>query len=313
MGTQATWRRRQFLKTGAGAGLGAAAMGMPPLNWAAAGAPNRTLRILFYTDVHTRVEWDTPLALEQAAARMNQEKADLVIAGGDLITDGFQSSAASVAHRWDAYMHMHRAIDTEIHPAIGNHDLVAARPEDGTEPSADPRRIFRDKMGLEKTYRSFDAAGTHILFLDGIHVTDNEDKYHGFIEPEQMAWLEADLSGVAKDTPVILVTHMPLLTAFYQATRGATEPAPPNRVMTNGREVLKRFRAHNLLLVLQGHLHVDELLRWRNTTLITGGAVCAKWWRGNWHGTEEGFGLVTLTPDRVTWQYIDYGWTAKRP
>jgi hypothetical protein len=29
-------------------------------------------------------------------------------------------------------------------------------------------------------------------------------------------------------------------------------------------------------------------------------------WRGAWHGTEEGFGVVTLTGDEV-------GWEAKRP
>jgi hypothetical protein len=58
---------------------------------------------------------------------------------------------------------------------------------------------------------------------------------------------------------------------------------------------------------------VDEMLRWQGTTFITGGAVCGKWWRGSWHGTPEGFGVVTLRPDRVEWKYKTYGWVAKRP
>ena len=65
--------------------------------------------------------------------------------------------------------------------------------------------------------------------------------------------------------------------------------------------------------MLQGHLHAKELIRWRDTTFITGGAICGKWWRGDWFGTREGFNVVTLDGDRVHWEYVEYGWTARRP
>jgi 3',5'-cyclic-AMP phosphodiesterase len=65
--------------------------------------------------------------------------------------------------------------------------------------------------------------------------------------------------------------------------------------------------------VLQGHLHVNELLRWKGTTFITGGAICGQWWRGPRLGTPEGFGVLTLHPDRVEWEYLTYGWDARRP
>ncbi|MFH0909510.1 MAG: metallophosphoesterase [bacterium] len=268
---------------------------------------------MFYTDVHSRVEWKTPDALEMAAAAINDQASDLILCGGDVITDGFESSAEMVAPRWDAYLAMQGAINGTIHTAIGNHDLVAAMPKDGSPASADPRAIFREKLGIERTYRSFDAGGHHVIILDPIEVTGDELKYRGFIGQEQMDWLKTDLGKVDASAPVILLTHMPLLTAFYEAVLGATEPAPRNRVVVNNREVLALFEKHNLLLVLQGHLHVNEMIRWRDTTFITGGAVAGKWWRGNWHGTEEGFGVVTIENGRVDWQYIDYGWEARRP
>jgi hypothetical protein len=68
-----------------------------------------------------------------------------------------------------------------------------------------------------------------------------------------------------------------------------------------------------LILVLQGHLHVNEMIRWQNTAFVTGGAVCGKWWRGVWYGTEEGFYDITLTGNHVECSYIDYGWEARRP
>jgi hypothetical protein len=82
-------------------------------------------------------------------------------------------------------------------------------------------------------------------------------------------------------------------------------------VVVNNVDVLKLFDEHNLTLVLQGHLHVSEFLRWKNTTFITGGAVCGGWWNGPYQGTEEGFNVVTLHSDHVEWEYVDYGWESQ--
>lgn len=277
------------------------------------GSPEPGLRLVFFSDVHARAEWDTPEALAMAADAINAQNADLVIGGGDLITDGFQAPAASVAHRWDVYMTMHDALKGNVHAVIGNHDLVAAMPEDGTPPSQDPRQVFRDRIGVERTYYSFDVNGYHVILLDSIEITDFETKYRGFINDEQLAWLAHDLTSVPKERPIILATHIPFLTTFHQATEGATTAAPESRVVVNNREVLALFEDHNLVLVLQGHLHVSEVIRWRNTTFITGGAISGRWWRGAWHGTPEGFTQVTLRGSDIEWEYVTYGWEARRP
>jgi 3',5'-cyclic AMP phosphodiesterase CpdA len=281
--------------------------------WPVSGSDRGELRLAFYTDVHARKEWETPTALQHAANSINARTADLVIAGGDLITDGFQSTEPVAASRWDVYMQMHRAIDADLYPVIGNHDLVAANPKDGSSPADDPRRMFQDQTGLERTYYSFDAVGYHFIVLDSIHITRDDLQYHGMIEPEQMAWLKRDLAHTPKSTPIVVVTHIPLLTAFYSATQGGTFPAPQSRVVVNNLEVLEAFKDHNLPLVLQGHLHVEEMIRWQRTTFIVGGAICGKWWRGAWHGTKEGFNMITLGSNRFDWDYIEYGWQARRP
>ena len=130
--------RRQFLQT---ATWGAAGIGVGwPLraSWALPRG-DADLRFVFYTDIHARTEWETPDAMMQAAMAITDIEADLVICGGDCITDGFQASSEKVQPRWDAYMQMHRAIQPRPYAAIGNHDLVAAIPEDGGMPSPDPR------------------------------------------------------------------------------------------------------------------------------------------------------------------------------
>ncbi len=281
--------------------------------WPVRGSDRGELRLAFYTDVHARQEWETPTALQNAAAAINARTADLVVAGGDLITDGFQSAEPVAAARWDVYMQMHRAIEADLYPAIGNHDLVAVNPKDGSPPASDPRRMFRDRMGLKRTYYSFDAVGYHFIVLDSIHVPRDDLQYHGMIEQEQMDWLKRDLAHTPKSTPIVVVTHIPLLTAFYSASKGGTFPAPASRVVINNLEVLEAFKEHNVPLVLQGHLHVKEMIRWQQTTFIVGGAVSGKWWRGAWYGTNEGFNMITLGRNRFDWKYVEYGWLARRP
>lgn len=312
MSTGFSTSRRRFLRNAGGLLVAAGSTGL--VNSCAATPPHqKTVRFVFYTDVHARTEWDTPVAMARAAAAINAVQPDFVIGGGDLITDGFQSSAETVAPRWDAYMEMHRAIKADIYPTIGNHDLVAAIPKDGSAPASDPRAIYLGKMGLDRTWYSFDVAGYRFFVLDSIRVSHDEFKYHGHVSSEQIGWLQEELSRTPDDMPLVIVLHIPLLTVFYEATKGATFGAQPNRVVTNNMEVLNLFRNHNLMLVLQGHLHVSERLQWLDTTFITGGAICGRWWRGPWHGTEEGFNIITLQDDRIDWQYIDYGWEGKRP
>lgn len=306
--------RRQFLASLAGASA-AAVFGWPRrAAWAVPPGPRESMQLAFFSDIHARVEWQTPDAMERAADLINAQGADLLLCGGDCITDGFQSSREAVAHRWAAYReHLQDRLRPSAVTALGNHDLVGAIPEDGSAPEPDPRSAFREQLGIARTYHSLDAGGYHVVLLDSIQVTGDELKYRGFVDDEQMDWLREDLAGVDPETPIVLLTHMPLLTAFFQATRGADAEAPRNRVVVNNRDVLDRFARHRLLLVLQGHLHVNEMLRWRETTFITGGAVCGRWWRGRYHGTDAGFGVVTLRRDRVEWEYIDLGWEPRRP
>ena len=303
--------RREFLKLVAAGGAWAC-LGWPARAILPIGGSGRRLRLVFLTDVHARLEWGVPRALERVGAAVRAQEPEVVVAGGDLITEGFDRTADQVSARWDLYLSFQRSLGTDVFAAIGNHDLVGADPPDAVaEP--DPRREFRERMGIARTYYGVTLAGYRFLFLDPVQVTRDRFRYHGRIPPEQLDWLREEVASLHFDTPVVVVSHMPLLTAFYQATRRGTAAAPPNRVVENGKEVLALFRGRNLVLVLQGHLHVNEMVRWRGVTFITGGAVCGKWWRGAWYGTREGFGVLLLEGERIDWRYVAYGWEARRP
>lgn len=305
--------RRRFISL---AGLAGAStiLGLPPeATWAAKGAPTGKLRLVFFTDVHALPDLGAPEALALASSAINRQRPELVIGGGDLIYDAFETTAAAAEPQWDVYLKMHRAINAPVEAVLGNHDLTAVKPADGSSPSADPRAVFKQKLGLERTWRRIDADGYRFFLLDSVEVSGDELDYHGGISREQLDWLSTELEHTDTDTPIVLVTHVPLLSAIPQATKGSGFATPKNYTIANNLEVLELFAGHNLLLVLQGHLHAEEMLRWRGTTFITSGAICGNKWRGPRYGTPEGFGVVTLRSDRVDWEYKSINWHAKRP
>lgn len=304
--------RRRFIGL---AGLAGAStlIGLPPrASWAARGARAGKLRLAFFTDVHALPDWGAPEAIARVSKAINAAHPELVIGGGDLIYDAFETTAETAEPQWEVYQEMPRTIRAPVEAVLGNHDLTAAKPADGSDPATDPRAVFRRKLGLEKTWRAVNADGYRIFLLDSVEIGGEHD-YHGHISAEQLAWLRTELGRTDTDTPIVLVTHLPLLSAIPLAAYGADTPVQDNHMVVNNQEVLESFAEHNLLLVLQGHLHAEEMLRWQETTFITGGAVCGNKWRGPRLGTPEGFGVLTLHRDRVDWEYKSINWHAKRP
>ncbi|OGV47272.1 MAG: hypothetical protein A2X46_18190 [Lentisphaerae bacterium GWF2_57_35] len=278
-----------------------------------AGEPTNELHFVFFTDVHARTEWDTPQALDWAAQAINEQTPDLIVGGGDYITEGFESCADVLAPRWEAYFKFQQALKAPVEAAIGNHDLVAAKPLGDGQPLADPRSVFRSKFGVESTYRSFDTNGYHFILLDPVEVSSGPLPYEGRMGESQIAWLRQDLAGVETSTPIVVVTHIPLKTGYFKESEVKGELPPPNRVVVNAGEVLECFRGYDPILVLQGHLHVAEKLAMNEVLFVTGGAVCGQWWRGSWKGTPEGFYVIDLKGRGVEERYLTYGWKARRP
>ncbi|PAW77547.1 MAG: hypothetical protein B9S32_11165 [Verrucomicrobia bacterium Tous-C9LFEB] len=293
-------------------GLGASAL---LLSLEGCEAKAKPARFVYITDLHSINDWGCPDALPLVSDRINRLNPEFILIGGDLVHGGFRSTPEAMEPHWQVVLKFLKSLQAPWFAAPGNHDLVGAQHPDFSTNLADPRQSFREKMGLTKTaYHSHDIAGHHVILLDSVQpVAGNKWGYEGRIPDEQMQWIRNDLLSVHPRTPIIVVTHMPILSGYYQTVLGSTTAPPPSLTLVNGMNVIRLFDQHNLQLVLQGHLHVDEILRWRNLTFITGGAVSGKWWGGPNHGTPEGYGLVTLSSPHPTWAYHTYDWKAQRP
>jgi 3',5'-cyclic-AMP phosphodiesterase len=306
--------RRQFLKTAAVTGAAAAFGGTAALDLVADTKTPGSFEFVFFTDTHIEPELEAPHGCELCFKKIAALKPEFAIMGGDHVYDATSVGADRANTVFDLYKKTEQSLQMPIHHAIGNHDPFGIIEKSGV-PASDPaygKKMYEDRIG--KTYYSFDHKGYHFVVLDSIQPTDDR-LWEARIDDKQMAWLAGDLQGTSADTPVIGVVHVPLVTAFSTFGADPTRPAGKYSTLTvaNTPQVLEAFEGHNLIAVLQGHTHVNEIVEYKNTQFITGGAVCGNWWHGPRMGFPEGFTVVSLRDGKISTRYETSGFQSVDP
>lgn len=261
----------------------------------------------FLTDIHIRYDRNAPEGFQMAIDAVNELDPDFVLTGGDLIYDALRGGRQESDSLFALYKSLVKGFNMPVYQCLGNHDLFAVyeeSPEDESHPDY-KYGMFERHMG--KSYYSFDHKGWHFIVLNSLEVTDDKN-YKGWVNEHQMAWLEQDLNKVEAETPIVVVTHIPLITTWQFVNGGSG-----TRSVENSAEVFKLLEEHNLKLVLQGHIHWTEsgLINDR-FHFITGGSIAGNGWRGRRHNTREGFVYIRVTGDDIEWEYVDHGWERER-
>jgi len=264
----------------------------------------------FLTDIHVEYDKSADKGFQMAIESVNEMAPDFVITGGDLIADALGQTEERSEMLFDLYLEKQEGFTMPVYNTLGNHDEFGIYERSGVS-KENPMygdKMFEAKIG--KRYFSFDHKGWRFYILDSVEETE-ERKYFGHVDSIQVDWLKEELSQTDTTMPLVIVTHIPFITAYAQITKGAMVANNRGLVVENSKEVLDVFSGHNLKMVLQGHLHIVEDIYINNIHFITGGAVCARWWNGPKDGMEEGYMLIQIRPDEgIDWKYIDYGWEA---
>ncbi len=268
-------------------------------------------RFVYMTDVHVQPESGGAEGLKAAIKAVNSldPKPDFVLTGGDMIKDATHEGFGRTDSLYNLFIELSNLFDMPVHYTMGNHDVFAIYADSEVDPSHPEfgKKMFMNRLGDGKTYRSFDYQNWHFIQLDGIYMTPQR-KYFGKIDSVQIEWLKQDLQQVGTERPIIICTHIPFYTMFYQYINGPTVANRISRVINNAHEISKICEGYNLKAVMQGHLHIVEDLFFRNVHYITNGAVSGNRWKGPYSGFEEGFGVVDVNGDDFSWSYHTYGW-----
>lgn len=307
--------RRKFLKTLAASG---AVAFLPDAHWlglaAAEPKPAGSFDFVFFTDTHIQPELDAAHGCAMAFAKIATARPDFAICGGDLVFDAMGVGRSRVDVLFDLYQRAEDNLKIPLHHAIGNHDLFGVLSKSGVTPS-DPgygKKMYEDRIGA-RTYYSFDHKGYHFIVLDSIWPTPDR-LWEGRIDDAQLHWLGDDLGRIERGAPIVVITHVPLLSGYlaYGPKPNGT-PRYDTVSVANASDVIALFEGRNVLAVLQGHLHINELVNYKNCQYVCCGAVCGNWWHGPHLAFPEGYTVVSLRDGQISWQYETYGFKSVDP
>ena len=274
----------------------------------AAGARSDSFRFVHFTDTHIQPELKAADGCRDCFTAINRQKPDFALCGGDLVFDANAVSRQRCTDVFDLYAQTARRLDMKVHSVPGNHDVVGLATTSGIA-ATDPmygKRYFEDKVGPR--YSSFDHKGWHFVLLDSIGITD-QHAFTGRIDDEQLQWLKSDLEKTGRTQPIVMMTHAPLVSGIMQL---APDPGTERGrwMVENSAQVLDLMAPYKVKAVLQGHTHIRETVIYNGCQFITSGAVCGNWWKGLRMGHPEGFGVLTVKGQEITWRYETYGFEA---
>jgi Icc protein len=265
------------------------------------------------TDTHIQPELHAAAGCKMCFEHARGLRPDFAIMGGDLVFDAAEQRGDRAKLLFDLYAETMKRLAMPAYAVIGNHDVFGVAAKSGVS-SDDPgfgKKMFEDRIGPR--YRSFDHKGWHFVLLDSIELTSDPGflgPIRGGVDADQLVWLKEDLAKLPPRTPVIVSTHVPLVTGAVGILDGAGRYT--SLAVRNAREVLDVLWQYNVKMVLQGHTHITERLTYNGCEFITSGAVSGNWWRGKRLFDWEGYGVIQVKGDQASWSYRTYGFKADR-
>jgi 3',5'-cyclic AMP phosphodiesterase CpdA len=280
-----------------GSGIMAKATGEDPVS-----KKKRILRIAHITDVHIRPEHNAPARFRKCLEEIKKHKIDFFLNGGDTIyaADYDHITRERVNEQWEIWQHCRNEIrQYEMHSCLGNHDMWWAAP--GKQDPMYGKEHVVKQLGIPHRYYSFDRKGWHFIILD----SNNQNA--GSLDEEQRRWLENDLANLPAATPVLCLSHYPVL-AVCTILEGGNH--------TDSSYITGLFYKHSdkKITCLSGHVHLQDTAVYNGVQFYCNGALSGYWWEDGdkdsagkyyYKQTPPGYAIIDLYEDgTVNNQYI---------
>jgi Icc protein len=298
--------RRNLLKSLSALGL---ASTLPAGNLLAAVKP--VLRIAHLTDVHLKNEFGAPAKYAKCLHHVQQQlpKVDLILNGGDVVFDMNKENLSVIDEQWKL---THSIIKAEcslpVKYCLGNHDVWWN--ENTKNQTFYGKAYSMSQLQLSKPYYSFEQGGWKFVVLDSVHLDIDQTWYIGKLGDEQFDWLKKELEATNPKTPVLILSHIPILTATLMIEDDIVNKWTMlgGDMHTDTSKIIKLFYQHpNVKLCLSGHIHLRDKVEYNNVTYICNGAVSGAWWKGSRRETNPGYGLIDLFADGTFKErYVNY-------
>ena len=308
--------RRTLLKNLGGLMLLPAARRLP-LGGLAANSAGKTvpagpaLRVAHITDVHLKGAMDAPRHFTDCLrhVRNQEKKVDLILNGGDIVFDMNKENLDTIDAQWKLVHNIMQAeCNIPVRYALGNHDIWWN--ENSRGEAVYGKKYSLDQLHMTTPHYSFEQGGWKFIVLDSVHLDVDNTWYIGKLGDEQMEWLRQELQATPATTPVLVLSHIPILTGTVLVEDNIVNrwEILGGQMHTDTAKIISLFYQYpNVKLCLSGHIHLREKLVYNNVAYICNGAVSGAWWKGNNRETAPGYGILDLYPDGTfTESYVNY-------
>jgi 3',5'-cyclic AMP phosphodiesterase CpdA len=285
-------------------------------------ARKRALRVAHLTDIHVEPERRAGEGMAACLHHVQQlaDEPELIVTGGDSVMDSFEADDARTTLQWDLWRRVLASdCSTSVRSCIGNHDVwgwaKSKSKTTGNEPTWGKKRAV-EMLRLEERYYAFSQAGWQFIVLDSTQpLPDGSEGYTAHVDEVQLDWLARTLRDTPADTPTLIISHIPILSAsailWAQDDRG-NFTISGSLMHTDCVKLKDLFAKHpNVKLCISGHLHLVDRVDYNGVTYLCNGAVSGNWWQGRHKDCDEGYVLLDLYDDgSFDHQYVKYGWKA---
>jgi 3',5'-cyclic AMP phosphodiesterase CpdA len=318
--------RRDAMRNVGAAALGAAAWsGLSVSATAAQISPTRkrSLRLAHLTDIHVESARRAPEGMRSCLEHVQQlnEPVELILTGGDHVMETFGADDVHAKSQWDLWNNgLKNDCSLPVRSTIGNHDIwgwnKTKSKTTGKEPNYGKQRAT-EMLHLDNRYYTFAQSGWQFIVLDSVrHHPTLADEYTCHLDEKQYDWLESTLRDLPSTMPVLLLSHVPILSAsvvMWSQQEHGNFRIGGYLMHSDGVKLKDLFAKYpNVKLSLSGHLHLTDRVDYNGVTYLCNGAVCGNWWKGRHKDCDEGYAVMNLYDDgSFEHEYIKYGWTAQ--
>lgn len=274
-------------------------------------------RFVHMTDLHIQPELKAAQGVAACLHHIQSlnPKPDFILTGGDLIMDALQQGEERASMLFDLLKKVFRDHnDLPVYHCMGNHDVFGWGKKQGVteEHPKYGKKMYMEKIELERPYYAFDHKGWRFFVLDSIQPSETE-LYQGGIDGLQMDWFRQELARKPKEMPAAIVTHIPFITVTVlpdSAKEGRFQIGSAS-MCAGAQQMAQLLADNNVKLALSGHMHMVDEVSYRGITFACSGAVSGRWWKGVHKGFPEGYAIIDISPaNQISYQYIPFGWQA---
>ncbi len=286
-------------------------LAVPALSGVYTAGKQPALRIAHLTDIHLKNELGAPAKFVKCLHHVQQQtpKVDMIMNGGDVVFDMNKENLSTINGLWALTKGTIKSeCSLPMHFCLGNHDIWWN--EDDKGQALYGKQYAMQQLHLQRPYYSFMQGGWKFIVLDSVHLDIDNTWYIGKLGDEQMAWLAAELQATDAATPVLVMSHIPILTATLMIEDNIVNKWQMlgGDMHTDTAKIISLFYQHpNVKLCLSGHIHLRDKVVYNNVTYLCNGAVSGAWWNGNRRETAPGYGLIDLFADgSFNERYVNY-------